>query len=73
MINRIITFFKGTGYEIDKDIDFRDLIMILFHRIIQLIRGSIAKIQIKTSGFFFKGRAVIFRNSRKFSAGKNLI
>jgi len=22
MINRIITFFKGTGYEIDKDIDF---------------------------------------------------
>lgn len=73
MINRIIRLFKGVDYKIDPDINCSDLTTILIYRSIQLLRGSFTKIRINTSGLFFEGRGVVLRNTRKFSAGKNLI
>ena len=73
MLNKIIKFFKGTDYKIDPDISYRDLATILFYRTIQLARGYLSKVRINTSGLFFRGRGVVFRNTREFSAGKNLI
>jgi len=73
MIHKIIKFFKGPDYKIDPSISSSDLISVLFYRAIQLVRGFFAKIRINTNGLFFKGRGVVIRNTRRFSAGKNLI
>ena len=73
MIHRIINFFTGTNYKIDPFISYSDLISVLFYRAIQLVRGFFAKIRINTNGLFFKGKGVVLRNVRRFSAGKNLI
>ena len=73
MINKIVKFLKGENYKIDPSIIYYDLILVLFYRTIQLLRGFLSKIRIKTSGIFFRGKSVVLRNVRGFSAGKNLI
>jgi acetyltransferase-like isoleucine patch superfamily enzyme len=73
MINKIIIFLKGQDYKIDSDISSLDFIPIIFYRLLQILRGTFSKIMIDTSGLFFRGRGVVLRNTRNFSAGTNLI
>ena len=74
MINRIIQFLGRKDYVIDKEINIRDISIIICERMIQLVRGIFLKLIIGDStGLIFKGKNVKIKHAHKISTGKTLI
>jgi acetyltransferase-like isoleucine patch superfamily enzyme len=64
---------RDSKFSIDQEISLVDLTIILFTRTLQCLRGCLSKLHIDTKGFFFRGRRVVFKHTRYFKAGRNLI
>ena len=64
---------RDSKFSIDQEINLVDLIIILSSRTLQCFRGFLCKFYIDTKGFFFRGRGIVFKHTRYFKAGKNLI
>ena len=75
MIAKIISKLKGdSSYNIGSTYSSREWFVILYERVLQIIRGCIAKIfLLKTKGLCFKGKNVTVKHRSLFTSGKNLI
>ena len=73
IINKLINSAGREGYSVDSNISNYEIIIILFEKIIQLIRGIIRKPFFKkSSGFMFIGKNVKIKYKHKIQVGKSL-
>ena len=73
MINRIIQYLGRKDYVIDKEINIRDISIIICERMIQLVRDFLKLIIGDSTGLIFKGKNVKIKHAHKISTGKTLI
>jgi len=72
IINRLIQFSGRNNYKIDNSLSFFEIIIILFEKLMQLIRGLILKPFFnKSNGLVFVGSRVKIKFKSKFSHGEN--
>ena len=73
IINSLIRKLGKDGYSIDKDLSFRDIIIISTQRATMLIRGLILKLKLKkSSGIIFLGKGTKIKYGHKISTGRSL-
>lgn len=73
IINKIISKMKGEEYILDSNIYIADILSIIIHRIIMLIRGYFKKIWFKNRGEnIFVGKKTNIRNRRHISVGNSV-
>lgn len=74
-LSKFITRLKGTDneYKIDRDLNFSDLVGIIFTRGMQFLRGTFIKVRLKSKGLIFSGKHVIVKSGSNIITGKNLI
>ena len=78
MLKRIVEYTINSlgrkNYRIDDSIKLYDLLIIIFSRFFQLIRGLFLKLRFKSSdGFIFAGSDVVIKHAHKIKCGKSLI
>jgi len=74
LLNKIIQSAGRKDYQIDIAITNRELTLVFFDRLIQLLRGLKLKIYLKESkGILFVGKNSKLKHCRKISVGKSLI
>lgn len=75
MISKLISNIKGDeSYRMDSKYSYLELLIILWERGVQIVRGIIAKVfLVRAKGLFFKGKNVVIKHRNSFRAGKNLI
>lgn len=74
IINLIIQFLGKESYEIDNSISVLDLSIILFNRLMELVRGFYHKLFFhKSKGCVFIGKGVVLRHSKHISVGSTFI
>lgn len=73
IINKIIKKIKGSDYNIDKRIYLTDLLLIIFIRIISLLRSVIKRIGMRKCGrVIFVGKRVILRHKKYMNLGNGI-
>ena len=73
-IEKIIATIKNDpSYKLDDNYSLRQLLFILWYRLIQAMRGFLLKVKITSSGIVFCGSRVIVQHGYQFSAGRNLV
>lgn len=73
IINKIIHSLGRSNYVIDNSLSTSDLIIILFAKSIEVIRGLFFKLFLKkTTGLAFKGKHTKIRFKSKISVGKSI-
>lgn len=60
-------------YRLSSDYDLREFFLVLVYRGLQVVRGLIVKLYIKSDGIVFCGRSVSIEHGYKIKAGKSLI
>ena len=73
LLNKIIQKLGKDNYEVDKALTSVDIIIILYSRFVQLFRGLLLKLLLKSSkGIIFKGKRCKIKHCKKIIAGKSL-
>lgn len=73
LINKLIQSLGKTGYKLDNSLKNYDIILIIFIRIIQIVRGLFILPFLKESkGILFLGKRVSLKNKRLISLGKTI-
>jgi acetyltransferase-like isoleucine patch superfamily enzyme len=73
IINKIIRKLGKTGYSVDKALKGHDLIIIIQHRLVMLVRGMFLKLFLKKSkGIVFLGSRTKIVHCNKITCGKSL-
>lgn len=74
VIEKLIRKIKrDPNYKWESEYHPRDLLIVLFGRARQLLRGMFVKILVKSNGLMFVGTSVKIKHAHLISAGKNLI
>ena len=74
-LEKLISYIKGeNSYKIDSNYSSYEILISLYARGIQVVRGSIYRmLGLKVSGLFFRGNSVKIKYWKKFKSGRNLI
>jgi acetyltransferase-like isoleucine patch superfamily enzyme len=71
---KIISRLKNQpNYKIEGDYSSRELMMIFYYRLFQILRGFKYKLRMKSEGLVFAGRRVKIEHAYRIKAGKSLI
>lgn len=74
VIEKLIRKIKGNpNYKWESQYEFRDLLIVVFGRSRQMLRGMFFKLLINSNGFMFIGSNVIIKHAHLITAGKNLV
>jgi acetyltransferase-like isoleucine patch superfamily enzyme len=75
LIENVIRRLKNNpDYKFETNYNFRELFIILFNRIMQILRGGIKRLYFKKSGgLLFIGSRVVIDHAYQFATGRNLI
>ena len=74
LISNLIARLKNNpAYKWESEYTLRCLIVIIYGRGIQLVRGTVTRMFIKSKGLVFTGRNVVIKHKHLLTAGKNLI
>lgn len=74
IINLIIQSLRKDSYKVDNNITVVDLSIILFNRLVELVRGGYHKIFFgKSKGLAFIGKDVVLRHSKHIRVGSTFI
>lgn len=74
LIEKIVSILKGDpSYQLDPNYSGRQLMGIIYYRMLQFFRGSYLRLFIASRGVVFAGRGVTIQFSHQVSAGKSLI
>jgi acetyltransferase-like isoleucine patch superfamily enzyme len=73
-IEKVIGKLKGNpNYKWESEYQMRELLVVLFGRSRQLLRGMIVKIFVRSPGLIFVGTGVRIKHAHLVNAGRNLI
>jgi len=74
LINKLIIFLGRKNYSIDPNLSNKSLFFLVLIRLMQLLRGSLLKLFLKSStGLIFKGANVKIWNANNICVGRTLI
>lgn len=73
-MEKIVQFFKGDkNYKFSTNLSFYEFFLVSYPRVIQLMRGVLYKISLKSAGLLFVGYKVSISHKNMIRVGKNVI
>ncbi len=73
-MEKIVQFFKGDkNYKFSINLSFYEFFLVSYPRVIQLMRGVLYKISLKSAGLLFVGYKVSISHKNMIRVGKNVI
>lgn len=73
LINTVIAKLGRAGYEVDDQISFYSMLIIIYSKLIQIIRGLLLKVFLKkSSGIIFLGKRTSLKHKNLISTGRTL-